>query len=155
MSEIKNKIEIINRRARHEYYFEYTLEAGIALAGTEIKAIRMGLVNMSDAFCSVDNKGMYVENMHISEYKMTSYNNHAPKRPRRLLLNKRELRKFREKIKESGYTVIPYRLYISDRGYAKLEIALAKGKKLYDKRESIKEQDDKRNMDRIMKAYNK
>ena len=155
MSDIKNKVEFVNRKAKHEYYFEYTIEAGIVLAGTEIKSIRMGLVNMSDSFCSIDLKGMYVENLHISEYKMGTHYNHVPKRPRRLLLNKRELRKFRDKVKESGYTIIPYRLYISDRGYAKLEIALAKGKKLYDKRESIKEQDDKRQMDRIMKAYNK
>jgi SsrA-binding protein len=151
--EFNHKIEVVNRKATHSYFFEYTLEAGIVLGGTEIKSIRLGEVNMSDAFCSIDSKGLYVENLHISEYKNGTYNNHKPKRVRRLLVNKRELRKLSEKVKESGYTIIPYRLYISDRGYAKLEIALAKGKKLYDKRETLKEKDDKREMDRFLKPY--
>ena len=149
--EFNNKIEIVNRKATHSYFFEYTLEAGIVLGGTEIKSIRMGDVNMSDAFCTIDEKGMYVENLHIAVYKNGTYNNHVPKRTRRLLLNRRELRKMAEKVKDSGYTIIPYRLYISERGYAKLEIALAKGKKMYDKRESLKEKDDKREMDRFLK----
>ncbi len=150
---VETNVNITNRKATHLYFFEYTLEAGIVLRGTEIKSIRTGEVNMSDAFCSIDEKGLYVENLHISEYKNGTYNNHIPKRPRRLLVSSRELKKFRDKVKESGYTIIPYRLYINERGYAKLEIALAKGKKLYDKREDLKEKDDKREMDRYMKMH--
>jgi len=152
MELIKN-LEIVNRKATHLYYFDLMLEAGLVLRGTEIKAIRTGLVNMSDAFCSIDSKGMYVENLHIGEYKNGTYNNHIPKRTRRLLLNKRELKKFDTRVREQGYTIIPYRLYISERGFAKLEIALAKGKKSFDKREAIKERDTKREMDRVIKAY--
>ena len=152
MEFVKN-LEIVNRKATHLYFFEYTLEAGIALRGTEIKSIRMGEVNMSDAFCSIDSKGICVEHMHIGEYKNGTYNNHVPKRPRRLLVKGNELRKLANKVKEAGYTIIPYRLYINERGYAKLEIALARGKKTFDKRETIKERDSQREIDRYMKMY--
>jgi SsrA-binding protein len=148
-----DKLEIVNKKAAYSYFFENTLEAGIVLRGTEIKSIRLGLVNMSDAFCSIDSEGMYLENMHIGEYKNGSYNNHIPKRQRRLLLNKRELKKFATKVREQGYTIIPYRLYISERGFVKVEIALAKGKKSYDKRETIKERESKVEMDRAMKTF--
>ncbi len=152
MDFVKN-LEIVNRKATHLYFFEYTLEAGIALRGTEIKSIRMGEVNMSDAFCSIDSKGLAVEHMHIGEYKNGTYNNHVPKRPRRLLIKGNELRKLASKVKEAGYTIIPYRLYINERGFAKLEIALARGKKTFDKRETIKERDSQREIDRYMKMY--
>ena len=152
MEFVKN-LEIVNRKATHLYFFEYTLEAGIALRGTEIKSIRMGEVNMSDAFCSIDSKGICVEHMHIGEYKNGTYNNHVPKRPRRLLVKGNELRKLANKVKEAGYTIIPYRLYINERGYAKLEIALARGKKTFDKRETIKERDSQREIDRYMKMH--
>lgn len=152
MDFVKN-LEIVNRKATHLYFFEYTLEAGIVLRGTEIKSIRMGEVNMSDAFCSIDSKGLSVEHMHIGEYKNGTYNNHVPKRPRRLLIKGNELRKLANKVKDAGYTIIPYRLYINERGFAKLEIALARGKKTFDKRETIKERDSQREIDRYMKMY--
>ncbi len=147
------KIEIINRRARHEYEFLYTIEAGIMLQGTEIKAIRLGLVNMGDAYCIVKDSELFLDKMHISEYKYGTYNNHDPKRRRKLLVKKTELRKMHNKVKEQGFTIVPYRLYLNERGFVKLEIALAKGKKSYDKRESLKEKDMKRDIDRNYKHY--
>lgn len=146
-------IEILNKKATHEFSFIYTIEAGLVLQGTEIKSIRAGKVNMSDAYCIVKEKELYVYNMHISEYKYGTYNNHVPKRPRKLLVKKIELKKLHNKVKEQGFSIVPYRLFISERGFAKLEIALAKGKKSYDKRDSLKERDSKRNLDRLRKQY--
>lgn len=146
-------IEILNKKATHEFSFEFTLDAGILLHGTEIKSIRAGKVNMSDAYCIVKEGELYVNNMHISEYKYGSYNNHIPKRPRKLLVNKQELKKLHSKVKEQGYSIVPYRLFISERGFAKLEIALAKGKKSYDKRDAIKEKDSSRDLERLRKKY--
>jgi SsrA-binding protein len=114
------------------------------LTGTEIKSIRAGKANFSDTYCTFINNELWVHNLHISEYLAGSYNNHEPKRDRKLLLNKRELRKIQSKLNEKGTTIIPVLLYINEQGYAKLEIALAKGKKMYDKRESIKEKDNRR-----------
>ena len=151
--DIKKNIEIINKKAKHEYTFLFTIEAGMILQGTEIKSIRVGKASMSDAYCIIKSGELYVNSMHISEYKYGTYNNHIPKRPRKLLINKLELKKLHNKVKEQGYSIVPYRLFISDRGFAKLEIALAKGKNNYDKRDTLKERDSKRSLDRIRKKY--
>ncbi len=140
--------EIRNRKASFEYQFLQTYTAGIMLTGTEIKSIREGKANFTDSFCLILNGEPFLKNMHISEYKEGSYNNHEPKRMRKLLLNKEELRKMQSKLKEKGTTIIPVRLFFNERNIAKLEIAIAKGKKLYDKRESIKDKDLKRQMAR-------
>ena len=152
MNLLKN-IEIINKKSKYEYHFLYTLDAGIVLQGTEIKSIRLGKANLSDAYCVVKSGELYINNLHISEYKYGTYNNHIPKRPRKLLVKKIELRKLHTKVKEAGNSIIPYRLYINEKGLAKIEIALAKGKKSYDKRDSLKERDAKRSLDRIRKDY--
>jgi SsrA-binding protein len=147
----KNKVSIKNKRASFEYEFLDVLTAGLQLTGTEIKSIRDSKANLSDAYCTFINDELVVRNMHVSEYKEGSYNNHEPKRDRKLLLNRTELRKLQNKLKDKGLTIIPTKLFINDKGLAKLEIVLAKGKKTYDKRESLKEKDAKRQMDRSMK----
>ncbi|MCX6275732.1 MAG: SsrA-binding protein SmpB [Bacteroidetes bacterium] len=140
--------EIRNKKASFEYAFLQTYTAGIMLTGTEVKSIRDGKANFTDSFCVIMNGELFLKNMHISEYKEGSYNNHEPKRIRKLLLNKEELRKMQSKLKEKGTTIIPVKLFFNERSIAKLEIAIAKGKKLYDKRESIKDKDLKRQMAR-------
>jgi len=144
----KNKtnsnIEIKNRKADYQYFLITSYTAGIVLTGTEIKSIRAGKANITDAYCSFVNGELWVHNMHISEYAAGSYNNHLPKRDRKLLLNKKEIKKLLIKLNERGFTIIPTLLWINENGYAKLDISLAKGKKLYDKRESIKEKDERR-----------
>ncbi len=140
--------EIRNKKASFEYAFLQTYTAGIMLTGTEIKSIRDGKANFTDSFCVIMNDELFLKNMHISEYKEGSYNNHEPKRIRKLLLNKEELRKMQSKLKEKGTTIIPVKLFFNERSIAKLEIAIAKGKKLFDKRESIKDKDLKRQMAR-------
>ncbi len=136
-----NNIHIKNKKA----YFEYTIldkyTAGLQLFGTEIKSIREGKVNLNDAFCMFIDDILFVRNIHIAEYSFGSFYNHEAKRDRKLLLQKKELRKLSTKMKEKGYTLIPLYLFVNDRGFAKLEIGLAQGKKLYDKRESIKDRD--------------
>jgi len=149
--EDKHIIEIKNKRASFEYFFLQTFTAGMQLMGTEIKSIREGKVNLSDAYCSFLGNELWVDNLHIAEYRFGSYYNHEAKRSRKLLLNRNELRKLQTKTKEKGLTIIPILLYIDSRGFAKLEIALAKGKHSYDKRESIKQNDSKREIDRMMK----
>lgn len=149
--EEKHIIDIRNKRATFEYFLLQTFVAGMQLYGTEIKSIRQGKANLSDAYCSFVGEELWVNNLHIAEYKFGSYYNHEAKRARKLLLNKNELRKLLSKTKEKGLTIIPVLLFVDSRGYAKLEIALAKGKKSYDKRESIKANDSKREMDRMMK----
>ena len=139
----------VNRKAGFEYHLEATFEAGIVLTGTEIKSVRNGQLNLADAYCIFLNGELWVKGMHIAEYKDGSYNNHISKRDRKLLLNKSELRKMNNKVKEKGYSIIPIKMYLSERGLAKVEIALAKGKKLYDKREDMKRQDAKNEMDRL------
>jgi SsrA-binding protein len=141
-------ISIKNKKASFEFHFLNTYSAGIILSGTEVKSIREGKANLTDSFCVFIDGELYVKNLHISEYKQGSYNNHEPKRMRKLLLEKIELRKILSKLKDKGTTIIPIQLFFNERGYAKLEIALAKGKKLYDKRESLKEKDVKRQMQR-------
>ncbi len=144
-----NKINIKNRKANFEYQLISTFVAGISLLGTEIKSIRNNQANISDAYCVFIDKELYVKNLHIAEYPNGGYANHEQKRDRKLLLNKQELNKMLGKAKEKGNSIIPIRLFINEKGRAKLEIALAKGKKIYDKRESIKEKDQKRDMERI------
>ncbi|MEO1514484.1 MAG: SsrA-binding protein SmpB [Bacteroidota bacterium] len=148
----EKKIEIVNRKAKFEYYFVDEFEAGIVLTGTEIKSIRAGHANLNDAYCVFRQGELYVRSLHVAEYKFGTYYNHEPRRMRKLLLNKKELRKLERKVKEKGNTIVPYRLYVTDRGFAKLEIALAKGKKSFDKRASIKERDSKRDLDRLKKT---
>ncbi len=123
------------------------------LTGTEIKAIRQGKANLNDAYCFFKDDDLWIKNLHISEYEDGGYSNHAPKRDRKLLLHRHQLRKMQSKLREKGVTVIPVRLYISERGFAKLEIGLARGKKLYDKRETIKQAEAKREMGRLMKKH--
>ncbi len=138
------QIAIKNRKAEYQYFLMTSFTAGIVLTGTEIKSIRAGKANITDSYCSFINNELWVHNMHVSEYSHGSYNNHQPKRDRKLLLNKKELGKLMSKLNERGYTIIPTLLWINENGYAKLDISLAKGKKLYDKRESIKEKDERR-----------
>jgi SsrA-binding protein len=144
-------VEIINRKARYEYHFLQKFEAGLALLGTEVKALRDGEANIGDAWCYFRGGELYLKNLHIGDYKYGSGYQHDPMRERKLLLKKSELRKLERKSKEKGLTIIPYRLYFSDTGYAKCEIVVAKGKKAYDKRESIKERDIQRDVDRLDK----
>lgn len=144
----QTNIQIKNRKAEFEYFLLTTYSAGIVLSGTEIKSIRTGKANITDAYCSFENGELWVHNMHISEYTHGSYNNHEPKRDRKLLLNAKEIKKLITKLNERGMTIIPTLLWINERGFAKLDIALARGKKMYDKRESIKAKDNKREMAR-------
>jgi SsrA-binding protein len=144
----QQNIHIVNKKATFEFEILERFTAGIMLTGTEIKSVRQGKVNMSDAFCSFTAGELYVRNMHISEYELGTVYNHEPKRPRKLLLRKQELKKLNTKVKEKGFTIIPLKMYLSDTGFAKIEIGLARGKKLYDKRESLKEKDTKREMNR-------
>lgn len=141
-------ISIKNRKAEFEYFLLTTYSAGIVLSGTEIKSIRAGKANITDAYCSFENGELWVHNMHISEYANGSYNNHEPKRDRKLLLTAKELKKLLIKLNERGMTIIPTLLWINEKGFAKLDIALARGKKMYDKRESIKAKDNRREMAR-------
>lgn len=146
----KSSIEIKNRRASFDYEFVETLQAGIVLTGTEIKSIREGKASLADTFCYFSNGELYVKNMHIAEYWWGSaWGRHDPRRDRKLLLNRKELNRFRRAVKEKGLTIIALKLYIADNGYAKLLIALARGKKEYDKRASIKEKDLRREMERL------
>lgn len=145
----KNRIQINNKRASFDYEFLETYTAGIVLVGTEIKSIRAGKASLSDAYCYFDTRGqLYVRGMNVSTYFWGSWNQHEPARDRKLLLSKKELRHLRQRVKIKGLTIVAVRLFISDNGYAKLLIALAKGKKEYDKRESIKEKDLRRAMER-------
>ncbi|WP_025742133.1 SsrA-binding protein SmpB [Aquimarina pacifica] len=149
----QNKINIQNRKAKFEYEFLDKYTAGIKLVGTEIKAIREGKANIAESFCEFSNNELFVINMHIEEYSHATYFNHSPKSERKLLLNKKELKKLEKEVKNSGLTIIPTRLFINENGLAKLNIVLAKGKKMYDKRETIKDRDNKRTLDRIKKNY--
>lgn len=145
----KEQIIIKNKKASFEYSFLVSFTAGIMLTGTEVKAIREGKATLSESFCILANGDLWVKNMHISEYKQGSYNNHEPKRLRKLLLNKTELVKIQSKLKEKGVTIIPIQLFFNERGLAKLEIALARGKKTFDKREDIKKKDQEREIARV------
>ena len=144
-------IEIVNRRASHEYLFLSKHEAGIVLMGSEIKSIRLGHASLTDAYCYFLKGELYVQSMYIKEYDNASFDGHSSRRMRKLLLRKAELKKLERRVKEKGLTLVPYRIYFSDRNLVKIEIALAQGKKSFDKRQSIKEKDTKRELDRIKK----
>lgn len=143
-------INIKNRRASFDYAISDTFTAGIVLTGTEIKSLRQGKASLADTFCYVDNGEVWVKNMYIAEYFYGTYNNHTTRRDRKLLLNKKEIAKLEKCGKEAGFTIVPLRLFINGRGLAKLVIGIARGKKEFDKRQSIKEREDKRTMARIM-----
>lgn len=147
--EKRGEVLIKNRKAEFEYFLLGSYTAGIVLSGTEIKSIRSGKANLTDSYCTFAGDELWVHNLHISEYSHGSYNNHEPKRDRKLLLHRKELKKLQSKLNERGMTVIPIRLWVNEHGFAKLDIALARGKKMYDKRESIKEKDNRREAARI------
>lgn len=150
---MKNNINIKNRKAKFEYEILDKYVAGIKLSGTEIKSIRDGKASIAESFCEFQDHELFVINMTVQEYSHATHFNHNPKSARKLLLQRRELRKLEKEVKNSGQTIVPLRLFINDRGLAKMQIALAKGKKLYDKRETIKERESKRRLDRIQKDY--
>jgi SsrA-binding protein len=151
MADIKNKINILNKRASFEFTFLEKYISGIQLTGTEIKSIREGKCNITDGYCFFKDNELWVKNILISEYEKGSHYNHEPKRDRKLLLNRIELNKLAKKLKDQGLTIVPLKLFISESGYAKLEIALSKGKKLFDKREDIKKRDVQRETSRKLK----
>jgi SsrA-binding protein len=148
----KGNITIKNKKASHDYEFLEKFVAGIILSGTEIKSIRLGKATLSDSYCFFNNGELFIKGMHIAEYWWGNLNNHDPLRERKLLLTSRELRKIDRKIKESGLTIIVIKVFINDRGLAKAEIAISKGKKEYDKRETLKRKDASREMDRLRKV---
>lgn len=153
---MQKKVNIQNKRARFEYELldEYT--AGIVLTGTEIKSLRNSKASIAESFCEFNESGeLFTVNMNIDEYAFGTRFNHRPKAQRKLLLNKKELKKLYKEVKNSGLTIVPLRLFINDKGLAKLRIALAKGKKLFDKRETIKDRDNKRSLDRVKKSFKK
>jgi len=142
----EKELNIKNKKAGFEYAFLEKYSAGIQLTGTEIKSVREGKVNFTDSFCVIQDGEIFIKNLHIAQYTEGSYNNHETKRTRKLLLTKKEIRKLSVKMKEKGLTIVPLRMFINERGYAKLDIALAKGKKSYDKRADLKEKDIQRAM---------
>lgn len=148
---IERNVTILNKRARFEYEIIEEVEAGIVLTGTEIKSLRSSKASITEAFCQFIDRELYIINMLIDEYKLGTFYNHKTKRERKLLLHKQELQKWEKKMKDVGVTIVPLKLFINDRGKAKLKIALARGKKLFDKREAIKDRENKRNLDRILK----
>ena len=153
MDKRTTNVNIKNLRASFDYLVIDTYTAGIVLTGTEIKSIRQSKASLVDTYCIFIGNELWVKNMHIAEYFYGSYNNHAARRDRKLLLERKELRKLQQAAKNPGFTIVPMRLFINEKGLAKLVIALARGKHEYDKRESIKERDDKREMDRIKRNY--
>ncbi len=152
---VKKNINIKNKKAKFEYELLDTYVAGIVLAGTEIKSIREGKASITQSFCEFNDTGeLFVINMQVDEYSHASHFNHRPKAERKLLMQRRELKKLRKDVTTSGLTIVPLNLFINDRGLAKVRIALAKGKKLYDKRDTIKDRDSKRNLARVKKSFN-
>lgn len=145
--------EIVNRKARYEYHLTDSFEAGVQLLGTEVKSIRAGNANLNDAFCMFIDGNLVLKSMFIAEYDHGNINNHETRRDRRLLLRKTELKKINRRITEKGMTLVPYKIYFSERSFVKIEIWLASGKKSYDKRESIKARENKRQLDRMKKEY--
>lgn len=148
MAKISNTVNIENRKAKFDYQFLDTLTAGLVLKGTEIKSIREGKAGLSDSYCYFKNDELFIRNFHITEYADASFYNHDPLRERKLLLSRQELNKLLKKVKDQGLTIVPIKLFINDKGFAKLNIALAKGKKAYDKRDDIKKRDVEREMNR-------
>ena len=145
------QINIKNKRATFDFEIVETFTAGIVLTGTEIKSIRIGKASLVDSFCYEERGEIWLKNMYIAEYSFGSYNNHATRRDRKLLLQRREIQKLKKSGKETGFTIVPLRVFINERGLAKVVIAIARGKKEYDKRQSIKEREDKRAIDRMFK----
>jgi SsrA-binding protein len=143
-----------NRRARHEYFIEETFEAGLVLQGTEVKSLRRGRCNMQDAYAAIQKGEVFIYNMHISPYEQGNIYNHDPLRPKKVLLNRKQINTLIGRTQQEGYTLIPLEIYFNERNWAKIRIALAKGKKLYDKREDIAKRDAKRNAERVMKERN-
>ncbi len=150
----KQKVEITNRKASHEYFFVQEFDAGIMLTGTEVKSIRNGNANLTDAYCAFEKGELWIRNMYVAEYEFGTDANHAPRRQRKLLLRKPELRKLERGLKEKGSTIVAYKLFLSERGLVKLRVCLARGKKTFDKRETIKNRESKREIDRVNKQYN-
>ncbi len=148
-----NNINIKNKRATFDYIITDTYTAGIVLTGTEIKSIRLSKVSLVDSYCIFIGNELWVKNMHVAEYFYGSYNNHSARRDRKLLLERKELRKLQQAVKNPGFTIVPTRLFINEKGLAKLVIGLARGKHEYDKRETLKERDDKREIDRIKRNF--
>lgn len=148
----KSPVVIANKKASFNFQLMESFHAGIMLSGTEVKPLREGKASLNDSFCFFRKGELWIKNLHISEYKYGNYNNHEPLRIRKLLLNKREMQRLQEKVKERGLTIVPVQIYFNERGFAKIEIALARGKKTFDKRESIKERDTKKMMDRALRA---
>ena len=148
---LESHINIKNKKASFDYELLETFVAGIVLTGTEIKSIRLGKVSLVDTYCVMNRGELWLKNMHISEYFYGTYNNHESRRERKLLLSKKELQKIERLSKDTGFTIIPAKLFINEKGLVKLVVAIAKGKKSYDKRQSLKEKDDKREMDRMFK----
>lgn len=146
-----NQVNIKNRKAHFNYEIGDTFTAGLVLTGTEIKSIRNGKASITDSYCVVDNGEVWVKGMHISEYFYGSYNNHVARRDRKLLLSKKEIIKIEKESSDAGFTIVPLRIFINEKGFAKLVIGIGKGKKSYDKRQTIKEREDKRNIDRMFK----
>ena len=144
-------MEIKNRSASFEYFIEDKFDAGMMLTGTEVKALRDGRVSFNDSYCLLDNGSLYIKGLHISHYEFGSYANHNPTRDRKLLLHKKELLKIAQKIKEKGFTIIPIKIYFNERGFAKIQVGLGKGKKTHDKRESIKQRESDREIKRYLK----
>lgn len=147
------RINIKNKRAQHEYNILDRLTAGLVLSGTEIKSIRAGKASLVDTFCFIHDGEMWVKNMYVAPYDFGSYNNHATRRDRKLLLNKREIRNLQQDSQSPGFTIVPLRLFIDENGRAKLDIALCRGKHEYDKRASLRERDDRRELDRFLKRF--
>jgi SsrA-binding protein len=150
---MSSSVNIKNKKASFEFHFIETFTAGMQLTGSEIKSIRASKASISEAYCYVENSQVYIKGMHITPYENGGYANHEPYRIRKLLLNKKEITKIEKKVKERGITLVPFKVFISESGYAKMEIALAKGKKLYDKREDLKSKDAKRAIDRLKKEF--
>lgn len=153
MEKRKCNVNIKNRRASFDYIVTESYTAGIVLTGTEIKSIRESRASLVDTYCIFIGDELWVKNMHVAEYFYGSYNNHTARRDRKLLLERKELRRLQQSVKNPGFTIVPMRLFVNEKGLAKLVIALARGKHEYDKRESIKERDDKRELDRIRRNY--
>ena len=151
----KSPVNIRNKKASFEYFFIETYTAGIVLTGTEIKSVRLGKASLADTYCTIVNGELWVKGMNVSPYFYGSYNNHEMKRDRKLLLTRREIQRLASATKQTGYTIVPLLIFIDEHGRAKMDIALCKGKKEYDKRQTLKEKEDRREMDRAMKVWKK
>jgi SsrA-binding protein len=151
----KQKLVATNRKARHDYFIDETYEAGIVLTGAEIKSARVGRVSLRDSYVQVKNGELWLIDTHIAPYEQAGYSSHKPKRPRKLLMQRREINRLQGKVQEKGYAIVPLRFYLKNNKWAKVEIALARGKKLYDKRQAIRKRDTQREMERALAGRDK